>query len=45
MAASEALDSLDVVKYFAEINGDKQMNVMLNELANRKSGNTQVAKR
>ena len=44
MTASEALDCLDVVKYFIEINGDK-MNVMLNKLANRKSGNTQVVKR
>ena len=32
MTASEALDSLDAVKCFAEIHGDKQMNVMLNEL-------------
>ena len=29
---SEALDSLDPLKCFAEIHGDKQMNVMLNEL-------------
>ena len=32
MTASEVLDSLDAVKYFAEIHGDKQVNVMLNEL-------------
>ena len=32
MKASEALDSLDVVKCFAEIHGDKQINAMLNEL-------------
>ena len=32
VTASEALDSLDAVKYFGEIHGDKQMNVMLNEL-------------
>ena len=32
VTASEALDSLDTVKHFAEIHGDKQMNVMLNEL-------------
>ena len=32
VTASEALDSLDTVKYFAKIHGDKQMNVMLNEL-------------
>ena len=30
--ASEALDSLNAVKCFAEIHGDKQMNVMLNEI-------------
>ena len=35
MTASEALDSLDAVKCFAEIHGDKQMNVMLNELKGR----------
>ena len=45
VAASEAFDSLNNMKCFAEIHGDKQMNVMLNELANRKSGNTQVTKR
>ena len=39
--ASEALDSLDTVKCFAESHGDKQMNVMLNALI----GNTQVTKR
>ena len=32
MTASETIDSLDVVKCFTEIHGDKQMNVMLNEL-------------
>ena len=32
MKASEALDSLDVAKCFAEIHGDKQINAMLNEL-------------
>ena len=32
VTASDALDSLDVVKCFAESHGDKQMNVMLNEL-------------
>ena len=32
MAVSEVLDSLDAVKCCAEIHGDKQMNVMLNEL-------------
>ena len=32
MTASEALDGLDAVKCFAEIHGDKQMDVMLNEL-------------
>ena len=32
MSASETLDSLDVVKCFAEIHGDKQINVVLNEL-------------
>ena len=32
VTASEAFDSLDAVKSFAEIHGDKQMNVMLNEL-------------
>ena len=32
MTASEALDSLDAVKCFTEIHGDKQMTVMLNEL-------------
>ena len=30
--ASEALDSLDTVQCFGEIHGDKQINVMLNEL-------------
>ena len=35
MTASEALDSLNVVKCFAEIHGDKQMNVMLNELTGK----------
>ena len=34
VTASEALDSLDAVKCFTEIHGDKKMNVMvmLNEL-------------
>ena len=32
MMASEALNSLGIVKCFAEIHGDNQMNVMLNEL-------------
>ena len=32
MAASEALNRLGIVKCFAEIHGDKQMNVLLNEL-------------
>ena len=32
VTASEALDCLDAVKCFAEIYGDKQMNVMLNEV-------------
>ena len=32
MTISEALDSLDVVISFAEIHGDKQMNITLNEL-------------
>ena len=32
MTASEALNRLGIVKCFAEIHGDKQMNVMLNEL-------------
>ena len=32
VTASEALDSLDAVKCFTKIHGDKQMNVMLNEL-------------
>ena len=32
VTASEALDSLDAVKCFTEIYGDKQMNVMLNEV-------------
>ena len=31
MAAFEAFDSLDTVKCFADIHGDKQMNVMLSE--------------
>ena len=43
--ASETLDSLYAVKWFAKIHGDKQMNVMLNELMEKmKNGNTQVAK-
>ena len=43
--ASETLDSLYAVKCFAKIHGDKQMNVMLNELMEKmKNGNTQVAK-
>ena len=32
MTPFEARDSLDAVKCFAEIDGDKQMNVILNEL-------------
>ena len=32
MRTSEALDRLDAVKCFAEIRGDKHMNIMLNEL-------------
>ena len=32
MMAPEALNSLGIVKCFAEIHGDNQMNVMLNEL-------------
>ena len=32
MTPSEARDSLDAVKCFAEIDGDNQMNVILNEL-------------
>ena len=32
MTAFEVLDSLDAVKYFAEIHGDKQVIVILNEL-------------
>ena len=32
VTASKALDVLDAVKCFAESHGDKQMNVMLNEL-------------
>ena len=32
MTAYETLDSLDAVKCFAEFHGDKEMNVMLNEL-------------
>ena len=32
VTAFEALDSLDAVKCFAEIRGNKQINVMLNEL-------------
>ena len=32
VTASEVLVSLDAVKYFPEIHGDKQINVMLNEL-------------
>ena len=35
MTASEAVDSLDAVKCFAEIHGGKQMNVMLNELTGK----------
>ena len=31
MMASEVLNSMDIVKCFVEIHGDKQMNVMLNE--------------
>ena len=43
VTASEVLDRLGVVKCFAKVHGDKQMNVMLNEV--RKSGSTQVKKR
>ena len=32
MTASEVLDSLDAVKCFPGIHGDKQTNVMVNEL-------------
>ena len=32
MTASETLDSLDAVKYFAVVGRGKQINVMLNEL-------------
>ena len=32
MTGCEALDSLDAVKRFAEMYGDTQINVMLNEL-------------
>ena len=32
MTGCEALDSLDTVKRFAEMYGDTQINVMLNEL-------------
>ena len=32
VTASKALNILNVVKCFAEIHGDKKMNVMLNEL-------------
>ena len=32
VTASEALDSLDVVKCFSEIHGDKKMNVILHKL-------------
>ena len=32
MTSSKALDSVDAVKYFAGIQGDKQMNVVLKEL-------------
>ena len=32
VTTSETHDSLDAVKSFAEIDGDKQINVMLNEL-------------
>ena len=32
MAVSEALDSLDAAKCFAEIHGDEQMNVKLNKI-------------
>ena len=35
MTASEALDSLNAVKCFAEIHADKQMNVMLNQLTEK----------
>ena len=35
MTASEDLGSLNVVKCFAEIHGDKQMNLMLNELTGK----------
>ena len=45
VTAFEALDSMDTVSYFAWIHGDKQIYVILNELANKKIGNTQVTKR
>ena len=32
VTVSEALDSLETINCFAEIHGDKQMKVMLNEL-------------
>ena len=32
LTSSKVLDSLDAAKCFAEIQGDKQMNVVLNEL-------------
>ena len=32
VTASETLDSLDSVQCFAEIHGDKEMNIILNEL-------------
>ena len=35
MTASEALGSLNAVKCFAEIHGDKHMNLMLNELTGK----------
>ena len=35
ITASEALDSLNVVKCFDEIHGDKKMNVMLNKLTGK----------
>ena len=35
VTASEVLDNLDAVKCFPEVHGDKQMNVMLNELTGK----------
>ena len=35
VTVSEALGDLDAVKCFPEVHGDKQMNVMLNELTGK----------